>query len=79
MTGMLVIVHLNRGDQVLLLLPTSPKKLQAAWHGPYTVISKKGPVDYEIEIPERRKKRQVFHINMLRTWRKARNGGSCVW
>ena len=58
------------GDQVLLLLPTSPKKLQAAWHGPYTVIRKVGKVDYEIEMPNRRKKRNIFHVNMLRLWKK---------
>ena len=44
------------GDQVLLLLPTSPRKLEAAWQGPFRVLRKLGPVDYEIELEGRSKK-----------------------
>ena len=33
------------GDRVLLLLPSSTRKLEAAWQGLYTVIKKVGPVD----------------------------------
>ena len=54
------------GDQVLLLLPTSPRKLDAAWQGPFRVLRKLGPVDYEIELEGRRKKRRVVHVNMLK-------------
>ena len=56
------------GDQVLLLLPTSPWKLEAAWQGPFRVLRKLGPVDYEIELEGRRKKRRVVHVNMLKKW-----------
>ena len=56
------------GDQVLLLLPTSPRKLEAAWQGPFRVLRKLGPVDYEIELEGRRKKRRVVHVNMLKKW-----------
>ena len=55
-------------DQVLLLLPTSPQKLEAAWQGPFRVLPKVGPVDYEIELEGRRKKRRVVHVNMLKKW-----------
>ena len=56
------------GDQVLVLLPTSTNKLLAGWRGPYTVLRQVSPVNYEIEITDARKKRRIFHINMLRQW-----------
>ncbi|TWW71979.1 SCAN domain-containing protein [Takifugu flavidus] len=56
------------GDRVLLLLPSSDNKLLAKWQGPYTVTRKMGAVTYEIDMPDRRKKRQVFHVNMLKRW-----------
>ena len=56
------------GDRVLLLLPTSSRALQAAWQGPFKVVRKIGPVNYEIEMPRRRQKLKVFHVNMLRQW-----------
>ena len=59
---------LEPGDQVLLLLLTSPRKLKAAWQGPFRFLRKLGPVDYEIELEGRRKKRRVVHLNMLNKW-----------
>ena len=59
---------LNPGDKVLILLPTSPAKLEAQWQGPYTVVEKVGKVNYRINTPDRRKKTAVFHINMLQKW-----------
>ena len=56
------------GDQVHLLLPTSPRKLKAAWQGPFRVLRKLGRVDYDIELEGRRKKRRVVHVNMLKKW-----------
>ena len=47
---------LSPGDEVLLLLPSSPRKLEAAWQGPYTVSKKVDKVNYEIDMgPYRRK------------------------
>lgn len=57
------------GQKVLLLLPTVENKLLAKWQGPYTVLRKLGPTTYEIEMPERRKPKQTFHINLLKAWR----------
>ena len=54
--------------QVLVLLPTSTNKLLAGWQGPYTVFRQVSPINYEIEITDARKKRRIFHINMLRQW-----------
>ena len=59
---------LKPGDQVLLLLPTSPRKLEAACQGPFGVLRKLGPVDYEIELEARRKKQRVVHVNVLKKW-----------
>ena len=61
-------MKLRIGDQVLVLLPTSTNKLLSQWHGPYEVIRVIGKVNYEIEMPEQRRKRVIFHINMLKKW-----------
>lgn len=56
------------GQKVLLLLPTKESKLLAKWQGPFEVLGKKSPVTYEIAMPDRRKPRQMFHINLLKEW-----------
>ena len=56
------------GDKVLLLLPSSENKLLAKWQGPYAVTRQMGPVTYEVHMPDRRKKHQVYHVNMLKKW-----------
>ena len=61
-------MKLRIGDQVLVLLPTSTNKLLSQWHGPYEVTRVIGKVNYEIEMPERRRKKVIFHINMLKKW-----------
>lgn len=58
----------NPGQKVLLLLPSSESSLLAKWQGPYEVLRKMGPVTYEVAMPDRRKPRQVFHINLLKEW-----------
>ena len=50
-------------DVVLLLLPTATSKLLAQWQGPFRVVKKVGRVNYEIEMPHRRKKKQTYHTN----------------
>ena len=69
---------LTPGDRVLVLLPTSTCKLLAQWHGPYEVVRQVGKVNYLISMPERRKKKGVFHINMLRRWKEQSSMGYCV-
>lgn len=57
------------GDQVLVLLPTSTNKLLAEWCGPYPIVRQISPVNYEIEMAHRRKKKRILHVNnMLRQW-----------
>ena len=53
---------------MLVLLPTSTSKLLAQWQGPYEVLRKVGKENYEVFMAGRRKKKQIFHINMLRKW-----------
>ena len=59
---------LQTGDQVLVLLPTSTNKLLAEWEGPYTITRRIGKVNYEVLMPNRRKRHKIFHVNMLREW-----------
>ena len=56
------------GEQVLVLLPTETSKLLAQWHGPYPVLRRLGPVNYEVDMYDKRKRQRIFHINMLRKW-----------
>ena len=59
------------GDLVLLLLPTAANKLLAKWQGPYRVMKRVGKVDYQIEMPDRRRKKGVYHVNLLKRWEEA--------
>ena len=54
------------GEKVLILLPTSTSKLLAQWQGPYSIVRRVGKVNYEVDLNDRRKRRRVFHINMLK-------------
>ena len=63
-------VEFKAGDKVLLLLPSSSKKFVAKWQGPYRVIKKMGRVTYEIEMPDKGNRRQIFHVNHLKGWKE---------
>ena len=56
------------GEQVLVLLPTRSQKLLAQWQGPYVIHREVGPVNYEVDMTDKRKKIRLFHVNMLRKW-----------
>jgi len=58
------------GQKVLLLLPTSDSKLLTKWHGPYEVSRRIGKVTYELYMPERAKKHQTFHVNLLKEYQE---------
>ena len=51
-----------------MLLPTSSNKLLAQWQGPCLVTHKVGKVDYEIDMLNKRNRRKVSHVNMLKKW-----------
>ena len=56
------------GDKVLALLPVSGRPLQARYFGPYTVEKKASDLNYVITTPDRRKQKQLCHINMLKKY-----------
>eukprot|EP00731_Ephydatia_muelleri_P001017 Em0001g1017a len=58
--------ELKVGSKVLVLLPSSTNKLLAPWQGPYVVLKQVGTVDYEIDMHDHRKRKRIFHVNMLR-------------
>lgn len=58
----------HSGDQVLVLWPTSGSSLQARYEGPYTVKKRISDVDYIIHTPDRKKKQQLCHINMIKSY-----------
>ena len=56
------------GEQALVLLPTSTSKLTVQWQGPYPIIRAVGRVNYLVDMHDKRKRKRVFHVNMLRKW-----------
>ena len=57
-------MELQASNQELLLLPRLVGKFQQEWKGPYNVIIKKGPVNYEVK----QNCTKVVHINLLKKW-----------
>ena len=62
-------------DEVLVLLPTTSNKLLAQW--PYRVLRRVGKVNYEVYMPDKRKRRAILHINMLKKWHQPE--AMCFW
>ena len=60
--------NFKEGDQVLALLPIPDRPLQVRYFGPYTVTRKISDVNYIVHTPERRKSKQLCHINMLKKY-----------
>jgi hypothetical protein len=56
------------GDQALILLPVIGSPLQAQFSGPYEVLKKVGHVNYVLSTPDRRKKTQLCHVNMMKRY-----------
>ena len=65
------------GEEVLVLLPTSTNKLLAQWQGPYRVLSRVSDVNYEVHMPDKRKRKAIYHINMLKKWHSPED--ICFW
>ena len=65
------------GDEVLILLPTTERTLEAQWQGQFQIAEKVGDLDYIIEVGKGpNKRRQKYHVNMLKQW-KSRSEISC--
>ncbi|XP_077940891.1 uncharacterized protein LOC144385036 isoform X6 [Gasterosteus aculeatus] len=56
------------GDKVLVLVPTVECKFLATWQGPYEVIERVGEVNYKVRQPGKRKREQIYHVNLLKKW-----------
>lgn len=56
---------LKPGEEVLIFLPDSPKKLLMAWRGPYTIKTRLGTYTYAVNIDGVSK---MYHINLLRKY-----------
>uniref|UniRef100_A0A3B1J0P6 Gypsy retrotransposon integrase-like protein 1 n=1 Tax=Astyanax mexicanus TaxID=7994 RepID=A0A3B1J0P6_ASTMX len=56
------------GDRVMVLLPVSGSSLSAKFSGPYVVDEKLSDTDYVICTPDRKRKKRVCHVNMLKAY-----------
>ena len=67
---------LEVGDKVLVFVPTKHSKLE--WAGPYKITKQVTPVDFEVEMPGRRKSRRIYHVNLLKKWHTPANSHSLL-
>ncbi|XP_059582206.1 uncharacterized protein LOC132243291 [Alligator mississippiensis] len=58
------------GQRVLVLLPTSTSRFLTQWQGPFEILRRVGPVDYEVHQPGHHQEKQIFHVNLLREWKE---------
>ena len=65
------------GDKVLVLFPLPGNPLQARFSGPYVVKSREGDLNYVVKTPDRRKKTQLCHVNMLKKYVERGNYPKC--
>ena len=64
---------------MLVLLSTSANKLLAQWQGPYQVLQQVGKVNYLVDMHDRRKRKIIFHVNMLREFHMPEGFGVGYW
>ena len=67
----------KEGDPVLVLLLTSTQKLLAQWQGPYQVVKRTGRVTYLTDMHDKRKRRRIFHVNMLKAFQVRQQDNNC--
>ena len=58
----------QQGDKVLAFLPVSRKPLQARYSGLYVGEKRESELNYVIVTSDRRKHKQLFHVNMLKPY-----------
>ena len=56
------------GDKVLAFLPVPGTPLHARYFGPYVVEKKENELNYVIVTPDRRKNKQLCHVNMIKPY-----------
>lgn len=58
------------GDKVLVLLLTMANKLLTQWQRPFEIVQQAGPMDYKVQHVGHKKRRQIYHVNLLKAWRE---------
>ncbi|XP_054719150.1 uncharacterized protein LOC129228494 [Uloborus diversus] len=58
------------GDQVLVLATNKANKMAVNWIGPGVVTSKISETNYVVDVPERRDKCTIYHVNLLKPYHK---------
>lgn len=58
----------NVGDKVLVYFPTQFHPFQAKLCGPYSILKKVTPRNYLVATHDRKKKKQLLHINLLKPY-----------
>ena len=56
----------KKGDKVLVFLPEGGGKFESKWQGPYFITKKVGEVNYEVEMPDKKKSHRILHANMIK-------------
>ena len=62
----------QEGEEVLVLLPTTSRSLEAQWQGPFKITRKLSDLDYEVDTGRHTKRLRVFHTNLLKKWKSRR-------
>ena len=57
------------GEEVLVLLPTTEKSLEAKWQGPFRVTRRVSDLNYEVDVGKSRKSLRIYHVNLLKKWK----------
>ena len=65
--------NFKTGDKVLVLFPVPNNPLQAKYYGPYIVDRKINEQNYVINTPDRKKDKQLCHINLLKPYYSREN------
>jgi len=66
----------KEGELVLALLPIHKQPLCSKYHSPFRVMKRTSEVNYIIETPERRKKKRLVHVNLLKKYHSREDTGA---
>ena len=64
------------GDRVLMFLPIPNQSLHAKFFGPYVIEEKNDDLDYVVLTPDRRKKKRICHVNMIKGYIEKNNSNT---
>lgn len=58
------------GDEVLVLATSKKNKMSVAWIGPGKIEAKISETNYIVNVPGRRERAQIYHVNLLKPYLK---------